>query len=139
MAFHPEKCSAIRVTRSRNPISSAYTVKGHTLDMEDSTRYLGVEMQSNMSWNRHMDQTIKKANSTLGFRHRNLWVSNKETKSTAYFSMVRPILEYCSTVWSPCTKDYIHKTEMVQRRAARYVTNRYRNTSSVTSMLEHLE
>ena len=28
---------------------------------------------------------------------------------------------------------------MVQRRAARYVTNRYRNTSSVTSMLEHLE
>ena len=28
---------------------------------------------------------------------------------------------------------------MVQRRAARYVTNRYHNTSSVTSMLEHLE
>ena len=28
---------------------------------------------------------------------------------------------------------------MVQRRAARYVMNRYRNTSSVTSMLEHLE
>jgi uncharacterized protein (UPF0305 family) len=29
--------------------------------------------------------------------------------------------------------------EMVQRRAARYVTNRYRNTSSVTSMLGDLE
>ena len=28
---------------------------------------------------------------------------------------------------------------MVQRRAARYVTNRYRNTSSVTSMLGDLE
>ena len=28
---------------------------------------------------------------------------------------------------------------MVQRRAARYVTNRYHNTSSVTSMLEHLD
>ena len=35
--------------------------------------------------------------------------------------------------------DYIHKIEMVQRRAARVVTNRYRNTSSVTSMNEHLE
>ena len=40
---------------------------------------------------------------------------------------------------SPYTQDYINKLEMVQRRAARYVTNRYHNTSSVTSMLEHLE
>ena len=28
---------------------------------------------------------------------------------------------------------------MMQRCAARYVTNRYRNTSSVTSILDHLE
>ena len=92
MTFHPEKYSAIRVTRSRNPISSGYTLKGHTLDMEDSIKYLGVELQSNMAWNRHMDQTIKKANSTLRFLRRNLRVSNEETKSTAYYSMVRPIL-----------------------------------------------
>ena len=139
MAFHPEKCSAIRVTRARKPISSSYTLKGHTLNMEDSTRYLGVELQSNMSWNRHMDQTVKKANSTLGFLRRNLRISNKQTKSAAYFSMVRPIIEYCSTVCSPHTKEYVSKVEMVQRRAARYVTNRYRNTSSVTSMLDHLD
>ena len=86
-----------------------------------------------------MDQTIKKANSTLGFLRRNMRVSNEETKSTAYYSMVRPILQYCSTDWNPYTKDHIHNIEMVQRRAARYVTNRYRNTSSVTAMLEHLE
>ena len=33
----------------------------------------------------------------------------------------------------------IKKLEMVQRRAARYATNRYRNTSSVTDMLDNLE
>ena len=31
------------------------------------------------------------------------------------------------------------KLEAVQRRAARYVTRRYHNTSSVTNMLHHLE
>ena len=134
MAFYPEKCSAIRVTRARKPISSSYTLKGHTLNMEDSTRYLGVELQSSMSWNRHMDQTVKKADSTLGFLRRNLRISNEQTKSAAYFSMVKPIIEYCSTV-----KEYVSKVEMVQRRAARYVTNRYRNTNSVTSMLDHLD
>ena len=106
---------------------------------QDYTKYLGVELQSTFSWNRHIDQTVKKANSMLGFLRRNLRVSSEATKTSAYYSMVRPLLEYCSTVWSPYTKEYIQKIEMVQRRAARYVTNRYHNTSSVTSMLDHLE
>ena len=56
-------------------------------------------------------------------------------KTQAYQSLVRPIVEYGSTVWDPYTKSNIDKIEMVQRRAARYVTNRYHNTSSVSGML----
>ena len=61
-----------------------------------------------------MDQTIKKANSTLGFLCRNIRVGNEETNSTTYFSMVLPILECCSTVLRPYTKEYIQKNEMEQ-------------------------
>jgi hypothetical protein len=68
-----------------------------------------------------------------------LFLRNQDTKTVAYKTLVRPTIEYCSSVWSPHTKDAINKIEMVQRRAARYVTNRYRNTSSVTSMLGDLE
>ena len=139
MAFHPDECGAIRISRSRNPISMDYSLKGHTLDKEDYTKYLGVELQSSLSWNRHIDQTVKKANSMLGFLRRNLRVNSEQTKATASCSMVRPLLEYFSTVRSPYTHEYVHKLEMVQRRAARYVTNRYHNTSSVTSMLDHLD
>ena len=75
----------------------------------------------------------------VGFLRRNLRVSSEATKTSAYYSMVRPLLEYCSTVWSPIPRNISSKIEMVQCRAARYVTNRYHNTSSVTSMLDHLE
>ena len=125
MALHPDKCSAIRISRSRKSAPMNYTLKGHVLQNEDYTRYLGVELQSNLSWNRHIDQTVKKANSMLGFLRRNLRVSNESTKTSAYRSMVRPLLEYCSTVWSPYTQEHIQKIQMVQRRAARYVTNTY--------------
>ena len=128
MSFHPDKCSTVRVSRLRTPVVRDYSLKGHTLATEDSTRYLGVELQSNMSWNKHMDLTIKKGNSMLGFLRRNLKVSSESTKTAAYHSLVRPVLEYCCTVWSPYTDDYIDKLEMAQRRAARYVTNRYHNT-----------
>ena len=52
--------------------------------------------------------------------------------------MIRPILEYASTVWSPYTKKNILVIEAVQRRAARFVTNTYNRTSSVTAMLFRL-
>ena len=38
----------------------------------------------------------------------------------------------------PCTNEDITQLEQVQRRAARYVTNRYHNTSSVSNMIGHL-
>ena len=98
-----------------------------------------MELQSSLSWNRHIDQTVKKANSMLGFLRRNLRVNIEQTKATAYCSIVRPLLEYCSTVWSPYNHVYVQKLEMAQIRAARYVTNRYHNTSCVTSMLDHLD
>lgn len=74
----------------------------------------------------------------LGFLRRNLRQANEETKTKAYLTMVRSNLDYCCTIWSPYQRDQKYQVEMVQRRAARFVTNRYRNTSSVTDMLEYL-
>ena len=74
----------------------------------------------------------------LGFLRRNMQVKTQDTKASAYFALVRPNLEYCSNVWSPYTDQAKDKIEMAQRRAARYATNRYRNKSSVTDMLEDL-
>ena len=54
-------------------------------------------------------------------------------------TMVRSNLEYFVTVWNPYKKDHIHKLEMDQRRAARFETKRFHNTSSVTDMLDHLQ
>ena len=41
-------------------------------------------------------------------------------------------------IWDPHNRTQINQIEKVQRRAARYVTNRYHNTSSVTDMLQNL-
>ena len=75
----------------------------------------------------------------LGFLRRNLKSTSVETKTNAYISMVRPSLEYCASVWNPNQKELIQNIEMIQRRAARYVSNRFRNTSSVSSMLDALQ
>ena len=84
-----------------------------------------------LSWTTHINTMVKKSNSVLGFLRRNPQVSNDHTKEAAYKTLVRPHLEYWCTVWNPHIK-------MVQRWVVSFTTWRYRNTSSVSEMLEHL-
>ena len=108
-------------------------------ELSVSGRYLGVDLSNNLLWNSHIDRTAKKANSMLGFLQRNLHINNSDTMTAAYKTLVRPNLAYCASVWSPYTATGKQKIKMVQRLAARYATNRYHNTSSVTDMLQDLD
>ena len=52
--------------------------------------------------------------------------------------MIRPIIEYASTIWTPHLQKEILKLETIQRRSARFVLNEYARLSSVTSMIQKL-
>lgn len=138
MAFHPDKCTVLSVTTKRQPIQHNYILHGHTLESVTSAKYLGITLQSNLKWDKHIDDITTKANRTLGFLKRNLKTSNQHTKSQAYQALVRPKLEYSCSVWDPHTSESTSKIEMVQRRSARYACNRYHNISSVSNMLNTL-
>ena len=50
------------------------------LTSEASSKYLGVELQSDMSWRSHIDKIVKKANSTLRFLNSNSLLIRNPTK-----------------------------------------------------------
>ena len=61
-------------------------------------------------------------------------------KEAAYKSMVRPIIEYESTVWDPHCNGLNDELENVRKRAARFVTRNYSyETGSMTCILEELK
>ena len=63
------------------------------------------------------------------------WMSLKShIKEISYKTLVRPILDYCSSVWDPRTQKAIKQLESIQNRAARFVTGDYERKSSVTAM-----
>ena len=61
-------------------------------------------------------------------------------KEAAYKGMVRPILEYGSSVWDPHPEKLQEELEKVQNRAARFVTRNYvYETGSMTGILGQLK
>lgn len=138
MEFNPSKCTVIQVTRSRTPLPTQYILHGQVLETVTSSKYLGVDISSNLTWNNHIDQICAKANRTLGFVKRNIRSKDPTLRETAFKALVRPLVEYASPVWSPYTKKNIHKIEMVQRRAARWTVGNYSTYASVTDMLSQL-
>ena len=138
MNFNPAKCQVLHVTRFKTPIPSKYFLHNTELESVPAAKYLGVTISEDLSWGNHINNITKKANQTLGFLKRNIKVRNQDLKSTAYKTLVRPQLEYASSVWSPHTDTDIKKIESVQRRSARWATHDYRSTSSVTEMLNKL-
>ena len=57
MSFHPDKCSVLQVTIKLNPIKFDYALHQHVLQKETATKYLGVTIQTDLKWNKHIDIT----------------------------------------------------------------------------------
>ena len=136
MEFNPSKCQVVHVISSRAPFDTRYILYGQVLEAVTSARYLGVDISNNLSWNTHVNRVASNANRSLGFNKRNVKTKPHKIREMTYQTLVRPQLEYASTI--RFTQQYTHKTEMVQRRAARWTMNGYARTTSVTSLLHQL-
>ena len=104
----------------------------------DHAKYLGVDISKDLCWNTHINRISTNANRTLGFLKRNIKTKNTAIRTAAYQTLVRPQIEYASTVWSPFTQTYINKIEMIQRRAVHWVNSDYSKYASVSRMLDSL-
>ena len=134
MEFNPSKCQVLHITRSKKPIQHSYKLHGQTLSPVKDAKYLGVDISHDLSWNTHINRITNNSNRTLGFLKRNINTKHEKVKSLAYKTLVRPQLEYASSVWSPYSQVNTHKLEMVQRRSVRWVKQDYSRYSSVTDL-----
>ena len=138
MSFNPSKCKTICISTKRDPPQKKYVFCGVELEKVDSISYLGVILNDNLKWSKHVQSTTGKASKVLGMMKRNLWNCPKRVRETAYTAIVRPKLEYASSAWDPYHQKDIDSLERVQRKAARFCCNNYQPTASVTAMIQDL-
>ena len=138
MEFYPEKCPLLLVTNKPNVIQEYYAIHGHTVKPTDTAKYLGVELHNHLSWQKHIHNTARKTDATCAFLHRNMRGCLRDTRPQCYSTLIRPIMDYASTIWEPHTQKDMDCLEKTQRRSAVFVYQYFRRTSSVTNMMTQL-
>lgn len=85
------KTKRLGVYRKRSPLQCTYNIYRHFIDTVSSTKYLGVTICSDLTWDEHTKNVVNKANMILGFLRRNLKISSKHPKQQAYKAYVANI------------------------------------------------
>ena len=59
MSFNPIKCVELRIsTKKKKVITTHYELHGHTLEVVDSSKYLGATIKDDLSWGTHIKNTV---------------------------------------------------------------------------------
>ena len=77
-------------------------------------------IRSDLSWDDQVNYKIQNAWRAIHFVMRIVKKGNRNTKSVAYKSLVRPILEYGAACWNPYTDCQISALDRVQNKAVKF-------------------
>ena len=143
MKFHPSKCKALMVNRSKMPLLNIlpfvqfyYSMGNDIIDYCDSENDLGINFNGTLNFTQHADILYSKANQRFGLLKRTChFINNTMRKRALFLTMVRSIFEHCPYVWRPSAISSINKLESIQKRGVKWILsdNQYSRVSYSTS------
>ena len=117
LGFNAGKCNVLHLGKN-NKQHDYYMKNGDTttmLNKSECEKDLGVHIDKNLDFKKHISTQVKKARSTSGIIHRHIINKTANIMVPLFKSMVRPIVEYANVVWAPHQKKDIVIIESIQR------------------------
>ncbi|CAG9813541.1 unnamed protein product [Phaedon cochleariae] len=109
------------------------SMSGVTIPLKTSIPLLGITISNNLSWENHVRSIAKSASQKLGFLFRARSYFTSSQLLMIYKAQIRPVLEYCSHIWSAEPKHTLKLLDSVQKRAIHLVGDASL-TNSLTSL-----
>ena len=91
-------------------------------------KYLGILLDSTLSFSEHIDYVCKKVNMRLSVLGRTRKYLSVKTSLMLYKSLVMPYFDYCDTLWDCCSCQLKQKLQILQNRALRIINKADRRT-----------
>lgn len=134
----PTKATIVSFTRRKklDGIGPIY-LHGEELTFKGEVKYLGVILDSKLTWNQHLEKVINKSVTTFAMVRRmygKTWGLRPGMVHWVYTRVIRPAITYAAVSWWPkvMQNTAIHKLERIQRMACLGITGAIRTTPTAS-------
>lgn len=128
MKANPDKFQALAIGLKTAKQNISFDLDGNKIMCDDEVKLLGVTIDSQMKFNTHISNIVKKASRQLNVLKRIGKNLTKLGKLTIYFSFIMCNFNYCPVVWHFCGENNTKKIEKIQKRSLRFIFDDYVGT-----------
>ena len=105
-------------------------IEGKIIKRVYHAKSLGLYIDKNLSWSKHIEEISKKISSGIGALKRIRPFISQNIAVQIYKALIEPHFEYCSPVWHGINNKLSDKSQKLQNRTARAITQSNFDTSS---------
>ena len=123
LRFNSSKCKVLHIGKN-NPRYEYHIKDGNEtrkLETTQEEKDLGVIVDENLTFEKHINETVKKCRQLCGLIMGTITYKTKEIMIPLFKALVRPILEYANSVWCPYKKKHIRSIEKIQKQFTKRV------------------
>ena len=126
LTLHPDKTKFISFHPPRKKINLdniSISIDGNKTKRVECTKFLGVIIPENLSWQVHIKAISSKVAKSIGItiKSRQFFLTN--TLLTLYSSLVLPYLQCCCIVWASTYSSHLQPLFRLQKKALRIITH----------------
>lgn len=114
LAVNPKKTNQLAFGRRKDEVPAIPDV-----EWAEEAKFLGVTIDSSISWGQHIENLLNKLNSSIYVIKRIKHISNTNSAKTAYHALFESHVNYGLAVWGGTSAGNLQKVLVTQKRAIR--------------------
>ena len=104
-------------------INITLLINKKAIEQKEYVKYLGVLLDSKLSFCHHISSIKKKISRAIGIMHKMKSYVSKNVLTCLHYSLVYPFLIYAIPIWGVACEKYINPLFVLQKRAVRIITH----------------
>ncbi|GFX72157.1 probable RNA-directed DNA polymerase from transposon BS [Trichonephila clavipes] len=116
--------------RHRRSFNANIKIQNSQIKKVDLPTYLGVTLDPELRFSKHIEQTTNKALGKLNILRKLCGTSWGSRPQTLKSTFCRPVLEYATPIWTPASISVKRKLDSVQDRAAKIIIGAVSSTNN---------
>jgi len=104
-------------------VDNNLVINGQAISLVDTVKFLGVHLDSSISWHNHLSYIKTKISKGLGIINKTKRLFNQKTLITLYYSFIYPYLTYCIEIWGSAANTHLFPLLKLQKKFVRIATN----------------